>query len=117
MKTFIKQRMNSFKYAFTGLFQMRSETNFRIHLLISIMTIIFGFYKAISSLEWIIIIACIGMVIAFETINTAIEKTINYISLEKHPEAKIIKDISAGAVLITAITSAIIGVIILFIRH
>ena len=111
---FLKNRIQGFKHAFNGLFAARKETHIRIHLFAAVVTICIGVYQEITALEWVIIIGCIGFVLVTELINTALEKTVDYISLEQHPNAKTIKDISAGAVLVSAITAAIIGIWILF---
>ncbi len=67
----------------------------------------------ISKQDWIIIIFLIGFVIAVELTNTAIEAIVDHFTESSHPGAKLAKDISAGAVLVAAVTSAIIGIIIL----
>ena len=77
-----------------------------------ILVIILGIVLKISRIEWIICIILFGFVISLELVNTAIETTVDLITQEKNPKAKIAKDVSAGAVLIDAITSAIIGLII-----
>ena len=109
----IKSLGNSFKYAFEGIFSsFKSERNMKIHVFMMILVIVFGFVLEISFMEWIICIILFGIVIGAELFNTAIETVVNMISLEKSPQAKLAKDISAGAVLVLAIASAIIGLII-----
>ena len=61
---------------------------------------------------WMIIILCIGVVIAAELFNTAIEKLVDLVSPQQHPVAGQVKDIAAGAVLVCAATAAIIGLIV-----
>ena len=77
-----------------------------------IFVIIFGIVLKISKIEWIICIVLFGLVISSELMNTAIENTVDLITMEKNPKAKIAKDVAAGAVLVNAITSAIIGLLI-----
>lgn len=109
MKKFIK----SFKYAFEGiLIGIKEEQNMKIHITIMILVIIFGIMLKINTIEWIICILLFGLVISMELINTAIENTVNLITKEKNQQAKIAKDVAAGAVLVSAIASAIIGLII-----
>lgn len=104
---------NSFKYAFQGILQeLKEEQNLKIHILIMILVIIAGIYYKISKFEWIACIMLFGMVISLELINTAIENTVDLAMPEKHPKAKIAKDVAAAAVLVEAVTSAIIGLII-----
>lgn len=109
----MKKLVNSFKYAFEGIIAgIKEEKNMKIHIIIMILVIIMGIILKISRIEWIICIILFGFVISLELINTAIENTVDLITQEKNPKAKIIKDVSAGAVLIAAITSAVIGIII-----
>lgn len=109
----IKGRVLSFKYAFNGLKVLLSqEHNIRIHLIISIFAVIIGILLNISAVEWLIILALIGLVLSLEAINSAIEKLCDFVSPEWDKAIKGIKDISAAAVLIAAIISAICGMII-----
>ena len=108
-----KNIINSFKYALEGIFTaLKAEKNMKIHFLIIILVIVLGIILKISKAEWIICIILFGFVITLELVNTAIENTVDLITQEKNPKAKIAKDVAAGAVLIAAITAAIIGLII-----
>ncbi len=109
----MKKLLKSFKYAFEGIFTgIKEEQNIKIHIAIMILVIIFGIMLKISKAEWIICIILFGLVISMELINTAIENTVDLITKEKNEQAKIAKDVAAGAVLVSAIASAIIGLII-----
>ena len=109
----MKKLIKSFKYAFEGIFTgIKEEQNMKIHIVIMILVIIFGVILKISKIEWIICIILFGLVISMELINTAIENTVDLITKEKNEKAKIAKDVAAGAVLVSAIASAIIGLII-----
>ena len=116
MEEFIKKRkrlINSFKYAFAGLAsEFKEERNLKIHIFIMFVVILAGFLLKINTIEWIVCIILFGIVISAELFNTAIERIVDVIMPEKNEKAKIIKDISAGAVLIPAICSVIIGIII-----
>lgn len=108
-----KRLLNSFKYAFEGIYLgLKTEQNMKIHVIIMILVIIFGIILNISKIEWIICIILFGLVISLELINTSIENVVDLITQEKNQKAKIAKDVSAGAVLIAAIVSSIIGIII-----
>lgn len=103
----------SFSYSFSGLASaFKSERNFRVHLICLALVISFGFFFQLSTNEWLWIIAAAGIVIAAELFNTAIEALTDMVSPEIHPKAKIVKDVSAAAVLICAITALIIGLIV-----
>jgi len=110
---FIKKRVLSFKYAFNGIFYfIKSQHNAWIHIVAAFFAIVFGFIFNISVTEWCIIIIIISLVLSAEAFNTAIEKIVDLVSPEYNKLAGIIKDVSAGAVLILAIAAALTGIII-----
>lgn len=107
------RRVLSFKYAFAGLMAaIKEEPNLKTHLLIGAIVIAIATLVQISIRDWIAVIFLIGFVISLELTNTAIEAVVDAFTDKEHPGAKLAKDISAAAVLIAAITSAIIGVMI-----
>ena len=109
----MKKLIKSFKYAFEGIFKgIKEEQNMKINIAIMILVIIFGILFKISKIEWIICIALFGLVISMELINTAIENTVDLITKEKNEHAKIAKDVAAGAVLVSTIAAATIGLMI-----
>ncbi|MDO9153764.1 MAG: diacylglycerol kinase family protein [Paludibacter sp.] len=89
-----------------------TEANMRIHLIFTVLVIICGFIFKISGTEWMLCLMCFGLVISMEMMNTAIEKYIDFISLKHHAAAGHVKDIAAGAVLISAFIAAIVGLMI-----
>lgn len=113
----MNKRLAAFKYAFRGVFLgFKLELHLKVHLFFAVVVSCLGFYFEISRIEWMIILLCIGMVIAAELFNSAIEHLANKITLENDPLIGTAKDLAAGAVLITAIISLVIGLII-FIPH
>lgn len=109
----IKARLRSFSYAFNGIKDLfSSEQNMFIHLLATFIVIVLGFVFHISSIEWAILILAIGFVWAAEIFNTAIEKIMDFISVEKKPQIKFIKDVSAAAVLVSAVIALAAGCLI-----
>ncbi len=109
----IKKRIKSFAYAFRGIFFLiKNETNAKIHLAATLIVIFFGFLFQITQKEWCLILFAIALVMASEAFNTAIERLVDRLYPEQHKDAALIKDLSAGAVLITAIIAAIVGIII-----
>lgn len=107
------KRIQSFKYALNGIIRFFShETNGKIQLAAAVIAISTGFILNIDRAEWIALIFCCGWVLGLEMINTAIEKTCDLISIDYHPMIKTIKDVAAGAVLVSAVASLVIGVII-----
>lgn len=108
-----KRLLLSFKYAVEGIvYTLVNEQNMIIHFVIAFMVILFGIIFKITKVEWLFIIIAIGLVLASELINSAFEATIDFISLERNPLAKIAKDTASGAVFILALTAAIIGMFI-----
>lgn len=107
------RRILSFKHAFEGIAAaFREEPNLKIHFLIAVIVLVMAFLLKISRVDFLIIIFLIGMVISLELTNTAIEAAVDAFTDKEHPRAKYAKDIGAGAVLIAAVTSAILGLMI-----
>ena len=110
MKYDFKKQLRSFGYAWKGIrCCIGKEQNLNFHLIATAVVVIAGFVLGITRMEWMIIILCIGVVIAAELFNTAIE---DLVSPQQHPVAGQVKDIAAGAVLVCAATAAIIGLIV-----
>ena len=99
-----------FGYAFRGIYQsLISERNIRIHWIIAAVITILGVYKGLSITEWCLLFLFFALVIATEMINTALENLVDIISPEYSLKAGKIKDISSGAVLVTAIFAIVAG--------
>lgn len=104
-----RRHAKSFKYAFSGLIHtLLNEPNFRVQLVIVCATVYFGFRYGISHIEWGLLIIANGLLLSAEMINTVVENFIDVLIKEEQEGAKIIKDVSAGFVLITALTLLII---------
>lgn len=109
----LRKRIKSFAYAFAGLrLVFRQEHNAWIHATAAICVVVAGFVFRISSLEWIAVVICIGMVISAEIINSSLERMADFVQPERDDRIKEIKDLGAAAVLLCAIASAIVGIII-----
>lgn len=105
--------IESIEYALEGIrYAISSGRNFRIQIGFAILATILGTTLHISSYEWLALILIISSVLVLELVNTAIETVVDMVSLEYHPLAKITKDCAAGAVLISAFASILIGIII-----
>ncbi|HEX5024463.1 MAG TPA: diacylglycerol kinase family protein [Agriterribacter sp.] len=105
--------IQSSKYACAGLITFfRRERNGKIQLVISALTVTAGLGLRLPYNKWIAILVCISMVLSMEMINTAIEKLCNLVHPDEHPQIKIVKDIAAGAVLLAAVISLIVGILI-----
>lgn len=109
----LSERFGSFRYAFKGLIELlRHEHNFRIHLVILTFVTLAGFFFGISSSDWIAVLLVSALVLASECFNSAIEEISDAVSPGKDERIRKAKDIAAGAVLISAITAVITGIII-----
>lgn len=108
----IRKRLLSFTYALKGVWLLFKEHNAQIHLVATIIAIMLGVILRISTFEWIIIILLIGIVLAAEAGNSALERLADKISLNHHPLLGEAKDLAAAAVLFCATAAAIIGIII-----
>lgn len=102
--------LNSFKNAFNGIKDaLISEPNLRFHFFASIVAILLAIFLKFDLEEFSILILTIFFVVILEFINTAIEKLSDIVHPEKSEKIRVIKDISAGVVLLGAIASLLIG--------
>jgi diacylglycerol kinase len=109
----MNKRLKSFAYAWKGIREaMSSEMNMKIHLAVCIGVTVCGFLFRITLYEWLACLCCFGLVFSAEMFNTAIEDIVDMISPEKRTSAGRVKDIAAGAVLVAAIFSAVVGTLI-----
>jgi diacylglycerol kinase (ATP) len=106
-------RLKSFVFAFNGIkLYFKSQHNVWVHLLISFAVIIFGFLFQINLLEWCLVCLAMGLVLSAEGFNSALELLCDVVHPEKKKQIGHVKDIAAGAVLISAIFAALTGSII-----
>lgn len=102
--------VESFNAAIEGfIYVLKTQRNMRIHFLSALLIILLAIYLNFSSLEMLVLCATITIVLAAEMLNTTVELVVDMIKTEFHPIARIIKDISAGAVLIASINAVIAG--------
>lgn len=115
-ETFRKHHI-SFKTAIAGIqWALRTQPNFRVHLVLSAMALIGGWLFRVSSVEMLILLFTIVLGLSAEMVNTAIESMTDLITKEWRAEAKIAKDVSAGMMLVTAIGALIVALVI-FLPH
>jgi diacylglycerol kinase len=99
----------SFKHAFEGIFHaLLNEANFRVQIVIVILSILLGKFFKISNVEWAIVTMSMGLLLASELINTTVEEIMDHFVKHDNRVAKVVKDMAAGFVLINAIGSLII---------
>ena len=103
----------SFKYAFTGIFHaLVEEPNFRVQVVIVVVSVLLGARFKITNAEWGLLILSMGLLLMAEVLNTVVEDTIDFFIKDFDEGVKVIKDLSAGFVLITAITALVILILI-----
>lgn len=109
----LRKRLRSFKFAFNGIkLLITREHNAWIHCFAAVCVIIAGVAFGISTTEWIAVTFAIGTVLAAEAVNSSIEAIADLVSPGYNEAIKHTKDLAAGAVLILAISAAIVGLII-----
>jgi len=113
MFSFLKSRWHSIAIAFEGVqYLLRTQRNAWIHAAITLFVLVMGAVFRITRLEWIVILLTIAVVWATESLNTAMEVLIDFVSPEQRPMAKTCKDVSAAGVLIASLVAIVIGVLI-----
>jgi diacylglycerol kinase len=106
--------LSSFRCAFAGLrYVLATQRNARVHLFITAAVIALGAWLELSVIQWALLVLTIGLVLAAEMLNTVAERLVDLISPGYHPLAGVVKDVAAGAVLLSAVTAFIVGLLIL----
>jgi undecaprenol kinase len=109
----VSRFLRSFKFATEGILEaLKREQNIRFHFRAAIVVLVAAAWTGLSLMEWIVIILLISGMISAELFNSALERTVDLSTAELHPLAKQAKDMAAGAVLVFASASAIIGLLI-----
>ena len=103
----------SFRYAFAGIVHVvRTQRNARVHLAAALIVIAAGVLFQVTAIEWAVLALAIGLVFGAEMVNTVAELAVDLLTERQHPLAKIAKDVSAGAVLVTALAAVGVGMAI-----
>ncbi len=106
----LQKFVESFNAAVEGfIYVLKTERNMKAHFLTALFVILTGIYANFSSYELMALVITITLVLVVEMINTAIELTVDMIKAEFHPIARVIKDVSAGAVLLVSINAVVVG--------
>ena len=104
--------VKSFRYAASGVAQASSERNFKVDIVAGIAALALCGLLHVPAWGWAAVAICVGVQLAMETMNTALEAVVDLASPEIHPLAKRAKDCAAGAALITACASVVVGCIV-----
>ena len=114
MKTFLLSRLSSFRHALRGWrYVMQTQRNAWIHGVVATLVLLVGLWLGLPARDWAVLVLTIAMVFAAEFINTSIEAVVDLATTEKHPLAKVGKDVGAAAVLVSALAAALVGSLIL----
>jgi diacylglycerol kinase (ATP) len=107
-------RLASFRHAFAGWWHvLRTQRNAWIHAIISTGVLVLGLWLGLNRIEWASLLLTMALVWMAEFVNTALEAVVDLASPDLHPLAKIGKDVGAAAVLVSALTAVIVGLLIL----
>jgi diacylglycerol kinase len=110
----MRRLAKSFRFAFAGIgYLVRTQPNMRIHLAIAALVVVLGLWLGLPVRDWAVIVLAAGLVLCAEAFNTALEAVVDLASPEQHPLARVAKDVGAGAVTLAAITSVLVGLLIL----
>jgi diacylglycerol kinase len=106
-------RLRSFRYALNGIkILFLNEPNALIHIVVLVFALVAGIILKISTTEWCLIAIVSGFVLATEAINTSVERVADFVHPDRHEKIKAIKDLAAAAVLLSAITAFIVGLLV-----
>lgn len=109
----LQDRFKSFAYAWDGMKAVvQTEHNTWIHLFLTVFAIGAGFLLKIDRVEWMALLIVAAFVWTAELFNTCLEKTMDFLSAEKQPQIKLIKDMAAAAVLIASLAAVLVGCLI-----
>ena len=110
-----KRLVESFNYAIEGLTSaLQNEKHMKFHILSAILIVILAILTNASKVEILLVSISVAFVIITELINTAVEALVDLISPERHPLAKLAKDVAAGAVLVAAINAICVGYLLFY---
>ncbi|MDP1744107.1 MAG: diacylglycerol kinase family protein [Bacteroidota bacterium] len=109
----ITDRIKSFGFAFEGIITFfKTQHNAWIHAFATVIVVVLGFALNVNNTEWCLLAVSIALVFISEMLNSAIEFLTDIVSPDYNLKAKKVKDVAAGAVLISAIAAVVIGLII-----
>lgn len=113
-KTGLRRVWNAFHYSCAGLHAAyRHEDAFRQEVLLALVLVPLAIWLGEGAVERALLIGCVLLVLIVELINSAIEATVNRISLDRHPLAKRAKDIGSAAVMIALLNAVLVWALVL----
>ena len=113
-KTGLRRVWNAFHYSCAGLHAAyRHEDAFRQEVLLALVLVPLAIWLGEGAVERVLLIGCVLLVLIVELINSAIEATVDRISLDHHPLAKRAKDIVSAAVMIALLNAVLVWALVL----
>lgn len=110
-----KKFWHSFRFAAQGIvWAFKSELNMKVHSGLAVLVLAAAAVFRLPAASWLLLLLAITLVLTAELLNTAVEATVDLVSPEIHPMAKIAKDTAAGAVLLTAVFAVITGIYVFY---
>jgi diacylglycerol kinase (ATP) len=110
-----RTRLRSLNDAIEGIiYATRNQKNLRIHFFLALVTLLLAAVLDISRIEFLVVTLAVGFVVVSELINSAVEGSVDLITGHYHPMAKVVKDMAAGAVLISSVIALICGYLVFF---
>jgi diacylglycerol kinase (ATP) len=114
IRKFFVSRAHAFRHAFLGWwYVIRTQRNAWLHAVVTTLVVLVAFWLQLAMRDWAVLLLTIALVWTAEFINTALEAVVDLASPQQHPLAKVGKDVGAAAVLIAALTSILVGLLIL----
>ncbi|HEX7169697.1 MAG TPA: diacylglycerol kinase [Rubrobacter sp.] len=104
----------SFEHAYRGMISaVRTQRNMRFHVVVAVVVLVASLFVGVSRIELAFLILTILLVFVTELFNTAMEFVVDLATKEYHPLAKLAKDVSAGAVLVSSVGAVLVGYLVL----
>lgn len=114
MSTHSRNVVEALRFAFSGLwYTLRTQRNMRIHVAAAAAVVALGIWLELSGHQWAILVMTSGLVLVTELTNTVIEQLVDLVCPNYHPLAKVIKDVMAGAVVLSATVAIVVGLLVL----
>ena len=111
----MKKRIESFSHAIRGIAEfIRLGANAKIQLLAAFAITVTGLLLDFGTYDWIAVVLCIGMVLSAEAMNTAVEQLADALHPERDERIRVVKDVAAGAILITAMVSVVVAILVVW---
>jgi len=111
----VRNWLRGFRYAYEGLrYALGTQRNMKFHFFLSFLVLMSAIVLQLPRTDILFLLLAITLVVVAELINTAIEKAVDLAMPDRHPVAKIAKDVSAAAVLVSAVFAVAVGMTVFY---